>query len=433
MQLIIFLYLLYTSNAWNTDDLALYDLVEEVNENFYEFFGLEKEATTQEVKKAYRRLSLEWHPDRSDKENTVEKFRQIVSIYEVLKNPEMRDRYDQILENGLPDWRSGVYYYRRARKVSLFEAFVLLITIFTGVHYLMLWGTYYEKYLVESQNNKKLKSKKDKKGQRAAGEEENKRMDEVLQEYRPSWSKMLPCVMWRASTACMLFAFGAAKEAIAKKQSEEIEPDLQVRKRPTAVPQPVYEFAMATGIKAVLNQDDDLKKKYESEEQDRVAKYAKDIPWSCEELALLVKLSTEKYPVGTPNRWESMAQVLQRPPDDVTAMAGKLKQMKQEHYSKLVSGQTSAVVSESSGTVTSNKMALPEVGFTKTVEWTQPEQRAFEQALQKFPKGTDERWDRISESVGSKSKAQCMERFKLLAEAVKKKKAAIEAISKVSF
>jgi hypothetical protein len=46
------------------------------------------------------------------------------------------------------------------------------------------------------------------------------------------------------------------------------------------------------------------------------------------EVAQLVKLSTEKYPIGTPNRWELMARCLRRSPDDVAAMAGKLKMMK---------------------------------------------------------------------------------------------------------
>lgn len=72
-------------------------------------------------------MSLEWHPDRNSADNAAEKFRQVsslsitsmaqlvlqvVGVYEVLKDSSMRERYDSVLENGMPDWRSGIYYYR---------------------------------------------------------------------------------------------------------------------------------------------------------------------------------------------------------------------------------------------------------------------------------------------------------------------------------
>ena len=46
-------------------------------------------------------------------------------------------------------------------------------------------------------------------------------------------------------------------------------------------------------------------------------------------MSLLIRLSTDKYPPGTPNRWELMARQLNRTPEDVTIMAGKIKNMKQ--------------------------------------------------------------------------------------------------------
>lgn len=54
--------------------------------------------------------------------------------------------------------------------------------------------------------------------------------------------------------------------------------------------------------------------------------------------------------------------------------------------------------------------------------WNQTQQKALESALQQFPKGTAERWDRIASKVCGKSKEECMIRVRYLAETVKKKR-----------
>ena len=54
--------------------------------------------------------------------------------------------------------------------------------------------------------------------------------------------------------------------------------------------------------------------------------------------------------------------------------------------------------------------------------WSQSQQKAFEGAIKQFPKGTTERWERIANKVPGKTKEQCIQRFKTLAEMVKKKK-----------
>jgi DnaJ family protein C protein 1 len=54
--------------------------------------------------------------------------------------------------------------------------------------------------------------------------------------------------------------------------------------------------------------------------------------------------------------------------------------------------------------------------------WNQVQQKALEAALQQFPKGTAERWERISSKVSGKSKEECMLRVRYLAEFIKKKK-----------
>lgn len=56
--------------------------------------------------------------------------------------------------------------------------------------------------------------------------------------------------------------------------------------------------------------------------------------------------------------------------------------------------------------------------------WTQSQQKLLELALQQYPKGSSDRWDKIAKCVPSKSKEDCIARYKLLVELVQKKKQA---------
>ena len=64
--------------------------------DYYEILGLPREATTDDVKKAYRRLALQWHPDKNpdNLEEASRKFKQIAEAYEVLSDPGRRRTYD---------------------------------------------------------------------------------------------------------------------------------------------------------------------------------------------------------------------------------------------------------------------------------------------------------------------------------------------------
>ena len=70
--------------------------------DYYEVLGVSKNATPEELKKAYRQLALKYHPDRNpgDKE-AEEKFKEAAEAYEVLSNPEKRARYDRYGHAGM--------------------------------------------------------------------------------------------------------------------------------------------------------------------------------------------------------------------------------------------------------------------------------------------------------------------------------------------
>ena len=98
-------------NCWESYELDLFDLVEEVGQNFYEYFGLTqviysafsfqmffnfyfteiyiffyfqkkiKQSDSNDIKKAYRKLSLVWHPDKNDDPDAEKKFRNVIEFF----------------------------------------------------------------------------------------------------------------------------------------------------------------------------------------------------------------------------------------------------------------------------------------------------------------------------------------------------------------
>ncbi|XP_035490374.1 dnaJ homolog subfamily C member 1 [Scophthalmus maximus] len=483
--------------AWEAD-LELLDLVEEIPQTFYQFLSLDQDASAAEIKKAYRRMSLTLHPDKNKDEDAETQFRQLVAIYEVLKDEERRRKYDDILVNGLPDWRQPVFYYRRVRKMSNSELGFLLFLILTVGHYAVIWSIYLEKQLDELLSKKKKEKKKKLSSRpeelRCVGPDRTDRVHE-----RPHWQDILPLKMsiWLylsvknlPQTVQEVKLYYETYQQMKQQQKEEAEAEQEVvtrEKRPKVKKQkvefPVYEPTSEN----LKNQSYDQMSSIE-EIEDQMDAWLQDhraggtrkkaADWTEDELSLLSRLMV-KFPGGTPGRWDKIAHELGRSVSDVTT---KVKQVKDNvsHTSGLVklselkgpllpvrslpvadSGMTQRVGGDcDEGEEEEEALALrrrnrksstaaADGGEVKVrgrrqrdfdpaaleedeeaepqdnpAAWTQNQQKLLELALQQFPRGTAERWDRIAKVVPGKSKEECMIRYKMLAELVQKRKQA---------
>ena len=68
--------------------------------DYYKILGVSKNASQEDIKKAYRKLAVKYHPDKNqDDKKAEERFKDIAEAYEVLKDPEKRKRYDELGAN----------------------------------------------------------------------------------------------------------------------------------------------------------------------------------------------------------------------------------------------------------------------------------------------------------------------------------------------
>ncbi|KAJ7408623.1 DnaJ heat shock protein family (Hsp40) member C1 [Willisornis vidua] len=402
------------------------------------------DASSADIRKAYRKLSLVLHPDKNKDENAETQFRQLVAIYEVLKDEERRQRYDDILINGLPDWRQPVFYYRRVRKMSNAELALLLFIILTVGHYAVVWSIYLEKQLDARQ---------------------------LYVEYKETKMK-------------------AKEDALAKAELETLQKEKKPKVKKPKLEFPVY---MALESSAYTPSYDHGASIEEIEEQmddwlgGRNRTQKKKAPeWTEEDLSQLTR-SMVKFPGGTPGRWEKIAHELGRSVADVTMKAKQLKDsvtytpgvirlselktlaqpknvkvnmnlpdhiitQREREEDEEEEGNYDAVREQMDAQTDPNEtissetrhrkrriVKAPEMAvlapeekgrgrrqrdFDNTEQeeesddesrrreksrapeelWTQNQQKLLEMALQQYPKGTSDRWDKIAKCVPGKSK-----------------------------
>src|ERR1044072_17302 len=76
--------------------------------DYYEVLGVTRTATDQEIKRAYRRLAVKYHPDKNPNDASAEeKFKEAAEAYSVLSNDEQRKRYDRFGHAGVSSGAAG--------------------------------------------------------------------------------------------------------------------------------------------------------------------------------------------------------------------------------------------------------------------------------------------------------------------------------------
>lgn len=72
-----------------------------MGKDYYRTLGIARGATDDEIKKAYRKLALKYHPDKNKTAGAEDKFKEVAEAYEVLSDKKKRDVYDKFGEDGL--------------------------------------------------------------------------------------------------------------------------------------------------------------------------------------------------------------------------------------------------------------------------------------------------------------------------------------------
>lgn len=74
--------------------------IKPTGKDFYKVLGVTPESNEDEIKKAYRKMALKFHPDKNSDADAEDKFKEIAEAYEILTDPKKRGIYDQFGEEG---------------------------------------------------------------------------------------------------------------------------------------------------------------------------------------------------------------------------------------------------------------------------------------------------------------------------------------------
>ncbi|XP_078733124.1 dnaJ homolog subfamily B member 4-like [Lampetra fluviatilis] len=78
-----------------------------MGKDYYKILGIVRDASDDDIKKAYRKMALKWHPDKNKAPHAEEKFKEVAEAYEVLSDPNKREVFDRYGEEGLKGGGAG--------------------------------------------------------------------------------------------------------------------------------------------------------------------------------------------------------------------------------------------------------------------------------------------------------------------------------------
>ncbi|KAK3238748.1 hypothetical protein CYMTET_51264, partial [Cymbomonas tetramitiformis] len=113
------------------------------DDNCYDLLGVKADATDKEIKKAYRKLSLQYHPDKNSEPGALEIFKKFANAYEMVGNEERRKEYDYALEH--PEMMLyNRYRYYRAEVQTDWRLVVTFFVIVTSICQHLYWKSSYK-------------------------------------------------------------------------------------------------------------------------------------------------------------------------------------------------------------------------------------------------------------------------------------------------
>jgi len=467
-----------SSWGFSAEELEVYDAVNDFHKipkfkenfkDFYEFLELTHDCKTSEIRRHFRKLSLVYHPDKSDSENAEEEFRLLTAATEILKNKEQRELYDNVLADGLP--RAYLYVPTKLRKVSLLEASLIITLAVTIIHYIGIWAGSWSKRTFTYDEHWEGRIRKSLMKRKMTEEE----CDEQIQKLRdgiapkPTYMDLLPiaiplCIFSACRAIPLLIKEIKMKneeirmqqeeksrmekefEEEIRKQKEKREKQKKRRKEmnkkkyeekqqleqnsAASPPKPPVEYASRPSengqselsieeIEAMYDSNSSNDDEYYNSRRRGGKKKNTPKPWTDDDQTQLVKLMA-KYPGGTLDRWAVISKVMDQPVAIITTKAKLAKQVigKQPNSN----GSQDSSVRQRKKQVSNFIEEVADNTKASSEDWSQKQQKIFEQALVSYPKSEVDRWVKIAECVPDKSTEECINRYKFLSQQVLQKR-----------
>ena len=387
-------------------------LATEPKSNLYDVLGVTQSTTDKELKRAYRKRARELHPDKQPKERKAEfeaKFIELANAYEVLSNPDTRREYDSdphgffSKDGGSPAYDDFESAFQRHgfdgastvddTPLNRLVVFLMLLSLaapalWVGVNKLMA------KPAQSASRAQLLQSLAPK-----SKEDEARKLEAEKREARRRENRRNERNIRRKHAAERTAAeVGAVPKADIKAYISYNATSAKSGSMPDTAPGAARRAA--TGHTIIKDASE---------------------PWSKKEDALLLS-ACKKYVGGTPQRWEKVASFVgTRDKSGVLQRVKKLKirlvgKSSNNEISRPRGGNNDREATEkgaSSNSSVSEERTSPRPAPRP---WTKDEQSRLEMALKTVPSSLEknERWTQISNLVGTRTKVECVKRFREL-------------------